>query len=410
MSDLDTGAAPAAADRTVAPEEVVQTPNPVKTDPMPAETAEEEKPKLSARDAIKSAREKIEAKAKEEQPVEKPKPTKTDSSKPDDVKAAEPAKQDNPPAKPAKPAEETGKTENEPANEPAKPAKADADTGDKPTRTPIHEPPKRFSPDAQRDWKTVPDSVRGEIHRAISENEQGLNKYKASHERYETFKEYDETAKANGRDLKDSIAKVLEFEKAMTKNPLAAMNYALREAGPRKPDGSPITIDDIVASVAGKSVDERVSAVHQENQQLRAELAQIKQEAQAREAEMRIPQEVQKFAAENDRFEELADTIAVLLETGTTKDLKAAYALAETFRPATGAHTAAHDGTHTPAQTGAHTADDDTEAQTLKAQEEAAAKAASSVKGAPGRGSSTARKSQQTTIRDSLRNAFANAG
>ena len=78
MSELDTGAAPAAAEPSSATsEQVVQTPNPVRTDPssQPADKQEaKEPPKPSAREAIANARKKLD----DQEKAEAAKPVKSD--------------------------------------------------------------------------------------------------------------------------------------------------------------------------------------------------------------------------------------------------------------------------------------------------------------------------------------------
>lgn len=416
MSDIvDNGPAPAAPDSTSAPEtqEQVSPPNPIKTEPQPAEPKPEpeEKPKLSARDAIKQAKEKLEAKEKE---ADKAKPVETEAKE----KGKEQTDKAEDKTEKAVPKEEAEKPEAKDKKDEATEKAKEARTEQKDNKDdqPRFDPPKRFSSDAQKEWDTVPTSVKAEVHRAIRENEEGINKYKASHERYEQFKDYDETAKQNGRDLKESIGKIVEFEKVMQQNPLAAVNYALKEAGPRKPDGSPLTVDDIVSHVHGQSDDQRLQQAHSQVSQLRQENEKLKAHIQQTEAAAKIPDVVAEFAADpaNDRFDELSDAIITLLETEVAPgiplapDLQTAYKLAAAFsKPETnGAHT-------TKPQEGAHTADtpdDDTEAQTLKAQAAAAEKAAQSVKGAPGSGSNPAKKPQSATVRESLHRALRQAG
>lgn len=245
-----------------------------------------------------------------------------------------------------KPAQPRDKGKFSKGSEGAKPEDAQraapaATGGDQPSegRKPHHDAPARFLEHSKRDWANVPESVQEDIHRVISENEKGIQKYKTSHERYETFREFDETAKKNGRDLRESIGKLVEFERVLAQNPLAAINFALREAGPRGPDGRPITVDDIVAHVHGQSNDERLQAAQRENQQLRGMIERMKGDQRAAEAAQRIPDEVAAFARENPRLNELGEQIATLIETGLAADLPTAYKLAEMFVPASNAGT-----------------------------------------------------------------------
>ena len=45
--------------------------------------------------------------------------------------------------------------------------------------TPLDEPPTRFSPDAKAAWKDAPEAIRGEVKRALTELETGLQTYQA---------------------------------------------------------------------------------------------------------------------------------------------------------------------------------------------------------------------------------------
>lgn len=426
MSDFDTGSAPAEAASTSAPsssqDQVVETPNPVSTEPRkePEKPAAEEKPKLSARDAIQQAKAKIEAKEKEET-GDKAKPVASAPKEADKTKAAEPGKPEakteakpadkatEKAAEPAKGSErdETGRFKAKEGVESGSEASKAADISQQATTT--HEPPKRFRDEAKKDWANAPETVRSEIHRTITELEKGYEKHKASAERYEAVRQYDETARANGRDLSQSLAEVVKFETAMKTDPIGALNHALAIAGPKLKDGRPLTVNDIVTHLAGQSADERVQAAQKREQELLGHISKLEAHINGERLKAEVPKMVDEFAKEHPRFDELSDAIAVLIETGTAKDLPTAYKIAETFKPATtsGAHTAETTGAQTAAGvTGAHTTED----ATLKAQEAAAAKAATSVKGAPGAGSTPARKPQSNSVRESLKRALQQAG
>jgi HAMP domain-containing protein len=197
-----------------------------------------------------------------------------------------------------------------------------------PKPTQYKDAPARFDDAAKSEWANAPESVKGAVTRAVKEMEDGLTKYKANHERYEQFKEYDETAKANGRDLKQSIASVLEFEKTLKANPIAAIDYALREVGPRDSQGRPISLNDIVAHVSGQSTDQRLTEAQSTIQELRTQLQQM-------EYAKKVPDMVAEFASTHDRFEELTGVIVPLLKAG--HELETAYELAAALKPASSA-------------------------------------------------------------------------
>lgn len=287
-----------------------QTPTPEKV------AVVEDKPSSSVRDAVARAKDQLKAKETEQgkSPEAAPKVEAKAEAK------VEPKIEAKPPV----------------AKEPA----PRAENGTFQARTPVQEPvavetkptqyrdaPSRFDDAAKSEWQNAPESVKGAVTRAVKELEDGLTKYKANHERYEQFREYDDTAKANGRDLRESIASVVEFEKMVRTNPIAAIDYALREAGPRDSQGRPITLNDIVSHVSGQTTDQRVQTLQDENNQLRSEIQQMKDRE-------RIPQMIDDFKAApgHERFDELVPAIVPLLKQGFT--LENAYEFASATTPA----------------------------------------------------------------------------
>lgn len=201
-----------------------------------------------------------------------------------------------------------------------------AEAGRSEARASHYEPPARFNDQGKAEWQATPDSVKAEVHRAIKNLEDGYVKHKEGAERYEKLRQYDEIAKQNGRDLSASLGALKQFEDTMRSNPLAAIDYALREAGPRKPDGSPLTLNDIVSHLSGQTTDQRVQAAQARIHELETQIARRDQEAE-------LPRMVDEFKASHPRFDELADVMAVLIKNNTAPDLAGAYELAELLRP-----------------------------------------------------------------------------
>src|SRR5690606_26072568 len=123
--------------------------------------------------------------------------------------------------------------------------------------SPHREPPARFDEAAKNRWAETPEEVKGATHRAIREIEQGIQKYKADAEQYDRRRQFDEVARNNGRDLKDSLAKVMEVERVMAQNPIAGLDMVLRELGAKKADGTPVTLLDVAAHVMNQKPEER---------------------------------------------------------------------------------------------------------------------------------------------------------
>jgi hypothetical protein len=313
---LDSGAAAAPANPAAVQQDTATQDNPIDAR---FSDSEPEKPAKAptASEAVKAAQEKLAAK-------EAAKAKEAESAKKED----EPGKEKKAPEK----AEEkvAGKEQQKTVPEAKAPAKdapeAKAEPGQSEGRERRYEPPARFNEQSKAEWEKAPDSVKAEVHRAIKNLEDGYTKHKEAAERYEQIRQFDENAKANGGDIKELLTKVGTFEQTMKSNPLAALNFALREIGPRGPDGSPITIDDIVAHVHGQSDDQRLQAAHSRIQELESQIQHM-------ETAAKVPDMVAEFAAANERFEELSPLIETLLQEGTAQTLEGAYKIAESIKP-----------------------------------------------------------------------------
>jgi hypothetical protein len=208
-----------------------------------------------------------------------------------------------------------------------------------------HEPPARFLPKAKEVWANVPHAVKGEIARLSQEHEAEVTKYREAGDRYEQFRKYDEIAKSNGRDFAtDSIPKIMQFEQMVGTNPIAAIDFALREAGPRKADGSHLNLMDIVQHLAQnpQAYQQSVNQVQQRPQQRQPdpEVQALKQEIQSMRTEQVAQSIIAPFAAQNPRFHELQEDIAFFLNSGKIpaslspqERLEAAYDMAVRINP-----------------------------------------------------------------------------
>lgn len=207
-----------------------------------------------------------------------------------------------------------------------------------------HEPPARFLPKAKEAWANVPNAVKGEIARLEQEHEAEVGKYREAGERYERLREYDDIAKSNGRDLKDSLAKMVEVERALAQNPIAGLEAILREIGPRKADGSHLSLMDVLQYVAQnpQAYQQAVNQPRQQPQQRQPdpEVQALKQEIQSMRAEQTAQSIIAPFAAQNPRFNELQEDIAFFLNSGKIpasltpqERLEAAYDMAVRINP-----------------------------------------------------------------------------
>ncbi|MBA4774309.1 MAG: hypothetical protein H2044_01465 [Rhizobiales bacterium] len=398
MSELDTGAAPAAAEPSSATsEQVVQTPNPVRTDPssQPADKQEaKEPPKPSAREAIANARKKLD----DQEKAEAAKPVKSDP-KAAEQKTDKPA--DKQPVKTDAKAD-TAQQKTETAADNGQQQQKAAPTDQQPQK-PRYEAPKRFSSDvaATADWEKVPESVQAAVHRVQREMEEGITKYKSSHDRYETIREFDDIARSNGHELKDSLKKVVDIEQAFARNPIEGFQHICNHFG--------INMRALAAHIAGQKAED--VQVQQEGtiSELRRELADLKQQISGvstgfqQQQTAATSKEVEAFAAQpgNERFYDLMDDVAFFLKSDKVSQdlppidrLKAAYQLADRLNP---------DPNAKPATAQAS----DAEKEALAAQTR---KGEKSITGAPSAGSDPNRREASSSVKDSLKRAFAQAG
>lgn len=203
-------------------------------------------------------------------------------------------------------------------------------------------PPKDFLPEAKEKWGNVPRPVRAEVHRILEAATAANDHYK----RYDDIRPFDELAKSNGRDLRESLVKMNEVENLLQSNPIAGLNAILQEIGPRKADGSPYSMMEVaqyIAQQGQQGYQQIVQRGHQEQQQqagtaqvqaLQTRIAQMEAEAASREI-------IDPFRAANPRYDELEDDIAFFLQSGKipaslspSEKLAVAYDMAVRINPA----------------------------------------------------------------------------
>jgi len=180
-------------------------------------------------------------------------------------------------------------------------------------------PPPRFSEDAKAAWHGVPESVQGEVHRAVRELESGLERYRASHHSWESVRQYDEIARHNGGSLQQSLAKVVQIEQAFARDPIDGFNRVCQHFG--------INMHSLATQIASMRP-EQFHAYQQQSQveALQQQLWQMQQQhSQVIEGVTRahINREVSEFAKSHPRVDELANEIAAELRAGY--DLATAY-------------------------------------------------------------------------------------
>jgi len=269
---------------------------------------------------------------KEADPADEPKVDAKDVEAKPDTAAKEPAKEGD-----KAPEDET---DVKPGESPEKPAEKPQD-GKK-----YVEPPAKMLPRAKELWRNTPREVQGEVERIHRELQAEIQQHSERAQRYESIREFDELAKQNGRDLRDSLIKVNEIENLMTRSPLAGLNAILQELGPTKPDGQKFSLYEVaehIVSQGPQGYQQTMAQARQQPQQQQGpapEVQQLQQELAALKHQQLAAQIIQPFRAENPRYDELQEDIAFFLESGKipatlspADRLAAAYDMAERINP-----------------------------------------------------------------------------
>jgi len=223
------------------------------------------------------------------------------------------------------------------------------------------------------------------VHRAISENEKGIAKFKESADRYEKVREYDDLARKNGREgVHESLKQIVEIETAFQRNPIEGLKKVTDHFG--------INLQAVAAHIVGQNPNQQVAEAHGRVRELEAEIARMKEEAAA-------PKIVQDFFSQHDDAEQHADNIAFLLKNGIVQDLEAAYEYSKRFAPASNTG-----GNHGQPLIPAESAPAQTQAPALNPA------GSKSVSGAPAGGvSPAARQPVSKSNGEAVRRAIANA-
>lgn len=283
----------------------------------------------SARDDVAAAFKEAEEKAEEKKEEPKPKAEPKEEAPKEEAKA-EPAKDKEPEPKKA----EDGDTEKAP--------EADEASKEPKEKGKHHEAPDKFLPAAKEMWRNTPNSVRAEVHRIIGEAEAANEQYK----RYDDIRPFDELAKSNGRDLRESLVKLNEIENILQSNPIAGLNAILHEIGPRKADGQPYSMMEVAQYIAQQGHQGYQQIVQngqqvQQRQQGQTQIQALQNRIATMEVEAATREIVEPFRASHPRYDELQDDIAFFLESGkipaslsAPEKLAAAYDMAERINPA----------------------------------------------------------------------------
>lgn len=260
----------------------------------------------------------------------------------------------------------------------------------------------RFTPEARAKWDNVPHPVKAELFRLSQERDTEIQRYRQSHERYEQFRQFDEIARTNGRDLRQSLEKVVAVERALAANPISGLDMILREVGPRKPDGQPLSLYEVAQHIVsrGPQAYQQMAAqtmVQPQQRQPDPEIAALRQELAAMKTEQTVVPVVNSFAQSHPDFEQLAPQIKAILESKVIdgiygSGLSYEQKLSEAYRMA--------GGRASMQQMPEDTDETHSEVAARPVNPDAGKK---SVRGAPSNGADTATDDRETDLREMLR-------
>jgi len=249
--------------------------------------------------------------------------------------------------------------------------------------TPAVDAPSRFSPDAKAEWDKTPAPVKAEIKRAFAEMEKGLSEYQA---KWEPLKPYEDLAAQAGVPIHQAMSNYVNLEMSLQQDPIAGIQKIFDYVG--------INPRDYAAQVMGQTADQTASAQDTIIRELRNELNAMRQQIGSVSSTIEqqnisaLQAELNQFAADKPRFEELRQSMSKLMTAGLANDLADAYAMADRLNPAPAAP--------------APQPKPDVTAQTRKA--------SLSVTGAPASGSNPANRMPPSSARNAVDNAFARLG
>lgn len=265
-------------------------------------------------------------------------------------------------------------------------------------------PPPGLTKEAQAAWAQTPEPVRKDFERRVTELTQGLEKYKGEVAAFEPIRPYAEKARQSGTTLDQALANYTGIEDAILANPVAGFVQICRNM-----NLNPQAVGQALAGMSPQQAAQMMPQVQQQ-QQTPAELKAIQDRLDKMEQEAKsrtIEQTVSAFATEKDGdgalknpyFDELADDISRMLETGFAKDLPDAYQKAARLNPEIADRIAKDKA----AKEAAKTAQQPDPAQTRE-------KAAKSITGSPSSASNASTRKPAGSAREAIANAFAQVG
>lgn len=215
----------------------------------------------------------------------------------------------------------------------------------------ITRPPDNFLPRAKEKWAEAPDEVKSEFYRALENFEKGKTEYQEDRTFRKELRDFEDMAKQNGVTVRQALENYTAIDRTLRENPVEGLQRVFQSIG--------INPVEYAQYILGQQQQAQQDPVGTQNQQLQKQLQQMQQEYQrmqqmTAEQQEQFKQEqlvrnveqsiIAPFKAEHPRYDELADDIALFLNSGripSTLDaqqrLEEAYYMAERLNPA--AHT-----------------------------------------------------------------------
>ena len=213
-------------------------------------------------------------------------------------------------------------------------------------KAPYREPPGRFSEQARTEWHAAPESVRGAVYKMAKEFKGAYDAYKADHTVMEELRPYHDLATKQGTSLRKAFDNYYNMEQKIRGDLVGGLDTIVQNAargmGLKGPHGGPLTLQDVALHIVSMTPEQQ-QLVQQRNHQTSAEmqLGQLHQRLEKQDQllnQMVYQQrfagtraEVDRFAEQHPRFDELADQIKIELDLGFP--LEQAYARADKLRP-----------------------------------------------------------------------------
>lgn len=204
------------------------------------------------------------------------------------------------------------------------------------------EAPSNFLPKAKEVWRNTPHAVQAEVARMVQEHQEASERVRETTERYESLRQYDDLARSNGRDLRESLERMTQVENLLQQNPIAGLNAILMEVGPRKADGQPYSLMEVAQFIAQQDPQQYQQMVRPPQEAPREDPRVVELQQQLAQVQHRQIHDtvIAPFAQAHPRFAELERDIAFFLQSDriptslSPQDrLAAAYDMAERINP-----------------------------------------------------------------------------